>query len=929
MESPATPKSFADPMRISTPAYVTALLLAAALSVAARAARAGSFEVQPTFDPPESSSSSSATSEDEPHARSWNQLGPDEDSPRHPARGEYLRLRALRRRLAREAAAQAHAGESQAAESRPAEPPSFGDLDRLIPPAARTELSASRDRWAPRIEAALDQIYDSLDPAWQARAKQVGAFASTPAGRRWLFAALCGLGLLLVLARSARGHGDLVVVIAYPDDLRGSFTVALTRRRPRRKRSTPGEREAARGKVSSRTVHHLVSRETQFRGLAPGRYWVTVDGELYGASGDTALEEPFESQQVQVGSRDTRRIEFDLKPRHCPVEIRVSWDGQPVRECAVSIGGRPDTFRHLRGQSARIGLPLGRHLVALGSGDRVAEREVVVDGYATLAFEVDLGRAEGVLFKGCPPAVTPYLQGDVPTAARALAREGQDKLSNFLLGRMHAAQGNKARAAEHYEYAEYFADAAKLREELSEWSRAAALYQKAGEPIRSAEMFHRAGDPIRAGKAYEAAADYERALACYREAGETERVIGVLERSGDSFGAAVLARENDDRARAIKLLQQVLPGDPNYPEACLLLADALESEGHCDLAARKLEERIERDSASEVDPALRARLAELLERSGEPARALEVLEKLREDEPTFPEISARIESLRKRLSSARDTSGRLTAATVPIVAESRYEIIEQIGRGGMGVVFRARDKRLGREVALKRLPENLRDHPAAVQLFLREARAAAALNHPNIVTLFDADQEEQTFFITMELLEGDPLHVILRRAGRLSARDCARLGVQICAGLDYAHERRIVHRDIKTANLFFTRGKVVKIMDFGLAKMVEEVRRSATLIGGTPYYMAPEQALGEAVDARADIYALGVTFFELVTGAVPFREGDVTYHHRHSPPPDPRTRAEGIPDGFAELILEMLAKDPARRCASAAVVAARLAPFTG
>jgi serine/threonine-protein kinase len=117
-------------------------------------------------------------------------------------------------------------------------------------------------------------------------------------------------------------------------------------------------------------------------------------------------------------------------------------------------------------------------------------------------------------------------------------------------------------------------------------------------------------------------------------------------------------------------------------------------------------------------------------------------------------------------------------------------------------------------------------------------------------------------------------------------------------------------------------------MDFGLAKMVEEVRRQATVIGGTPYYMAPEQAVGDAVDARADIYALGVTFFELLTGGVPFREGDVTYHHRHTPPPDPRTRAENIPEGFEELVLEMMAKTPAKRCASAAVVAARLAPFT-
>jgi serine/threonine protein kinase len=100
------------------------------------------------------------------------------------------------------------------------------------------------------------------------------------------------------------------------------------------------------------------------------------------------------------------------------------------------------------------------------------------------------------------------------------------------------------------------------------------------------------------------------------------------------------------------------------------------------------------------------------------------------------------------------------------------------------------------------------------------------------------------------------------------------------------------------------------------------------VVGGTPYYMAPEQAAGENVDERADLYALGVTFFELVTGSVPFREGDVVYHHRHSPPPDPRTRAEGSPDGLAELILHLLVKDPAGRCASAREVAQRLAPFT-
>jgi serine/threonine protein kinase len=246
----------------------------------------------------------------------------------------------------------------------------------------------------------------------------------------------------------------------------------------------------------------------------------------------------------------------------------------------------------------------------------------------------------------------------------------------------------------------------------------------------------------------------------------------------------------------------------------------------------------------------------------------------------------------------------------------------------MGVVSRARDRRLGRVVALKRLPDNLRKHPKAAQLFLREARSAAALNHPNIVTIYDAGQEDGTLYITMELLEGTPLHEILRSRGRLTVRDTARLGIQIAKGLQYAHEHQIIHRDIKTGNLFFTSSKKVKIMDFGLAKMVQEVRRGATVIGGTPFYMAPEQSIGDTVDHRADLYSLGVTLFELATGCVPFSEGDVAYHHRHTPPPDPRSLIPEIPAALAELILKLLAKDPADRCQNAQEVIDRLQPLS-
>ena len=155
----------------------------------------------------------------------------------------------------------------------------------------------------------------------------------------------------------------------------------------------------------------------------------------------------------------------------------------------------------------------------------------------------------------------------------------------------------------------------------------------------------------------------------------------------------------------------------------------------------------------------------------------------------------------------------------------------------------------------------------------------------------------------------------------------ARLGMQVCAGLQYAHNKGVIHRDIKTANLFLTNDKTVKIMDFGLAKMMEQVRRESTVIGGTPYYMAPEQALGKHIDHRTDLYALGVTFYELLTGSVPFKDGDVAYQHRYTVPDDPRTRAEGIPDGLAELVLDMIEKEMDDRVEHAAQVHSRLEPF--
>jgi tRNA A-37 threonylcarbamoyl transferase component Bud32 len=440
-------------------------------------------------------------------------------------------------------------------------------------------------------------------------------------------------------------------------------------------------------------------------------------------------------------------------------------------------------------------------------------------------------------------------------------------------------------------------------------------------------MFQAAGEHVRAGDSFQRAGRHDEAADAYREAGDLPRQVESLEKSGRPYEAAQIAIERGDWGRAIRSLQLVTTSDAQYVDAARLLVEAYEREGHLDLATRKVEEVVASKGADSVPMESCDRLARRLEDSGDFDRALDVLELIRNRDATWPNVATRIEGLRKRRSgNQHSTAGGVqgAVATNPFGEAARYEILEELGRGGMGIVYKARDRRLGRIVALKRLPDSLRNHPKAVELFLREARAAAALNHPNIVTVYDAGQDGEMYYITMELLDGMPIQHILRQRGRLGPRDAAKLGLQIANGLMYAHEQRIVHRDIKTGNLFFTRGKVMKVMDFGLAKMVEEVRRASTVIGGTPYYMAPEQAAGEAVDHRTDLYAFGVTLFRMVTGAMPFTDGDLAYHHRHTPAPDARELDASVPEALASLLAKLLAKSPAERCQSAAEVSAVL-----
>ena len=788
----------------------------------------------------------------------------------------------------------------------------------------------SRESWWAMTSRLAGGAWDAVPEPLRVRVAAATAWLVDDSHRRTVVTVAIGLMAFALLMRLIRQRGDLIVTVAYPDELRGVFRIRVSsvRARPRRP-SESWQAEVRKGGVSTRYERHLVNRETQFNRLLTRRYAVTVEGVLLDPETEELLGDFSECKEVRLRHRRTVRLEFDAQPDACPVDVDVFWHDKPAEDVAVVAVDQPESLVRSPEHRVRLGLDLGRHRLVVGAGDRVVEREIDVRSYRPTRVKMDLAGAE-VVFKGCPPAVNPYLRGEIEEVAHALERDGQAVLAYRMLARHHAECDDPSRAADFYESAGDTRQAAQIRAEIGEFVRSARLYGQAGRPREAAEMWRRAGSLVEAGQAYERAEDLEAAVECYREANAVDSWIAVLERRGRTFEAAKLALDADQRPRAIRLLQVIPPDDPDFTEASWLLVGVFERELHFDLAAQKLEQHIASHPARGAPADRYAKLAELHEGAGHIERALDVLDDLRRREPTYPNIASRIESLKKQRSADRfaQTTGlgaEATDAPTAFVADQRYEIQGELGRGGMGVVFEARDRRLDRTVALKRLPEDLRrHHPRAVQLFLRAAPAAARRHHPNIVPVHDTDQEDGHFFITMELLDGEPFNRILRQRGRLSVAQTITVGLQVASALEYAHGQGVVHRDVKTANLFLTTENVVKVMDFGLAKMFEEVRGGTTVISGTPYYMSPEQVLGASVDQRSDLYSLGVTLFELSTGRVPFAQGDIAYHHRHTPPPDPRAIRPDMPAAFARLLLQLLEKDVDARVGSASELTTRL-----
>jgi len=364
-------------------------------------------------------------------------------------------------------------------------------------------------------------------------------------------------------------------------------------------------------------------------------------------------------------------------------------------------------------------------------------------------------------------------------------------------------------------------------------------------------------------------------------------------------------------------------------ESNKMLGLSFQSQGMLDLAFDKFR----KCPVKEVAECL-YNLALDFERKRQFNKATSVYEYILDQAPNYKDVKARIARMKDAeatmIFGASSTGGSmstllLTGGTKPILG--RYEIIRELGKGAMGIVYLGKDPKINREVAIKTMALAQEFEPDEMQevkdRFFREAETAGRLNHPNIVTMFDAGEEHDLAYIAMEFLDGSDLSPYTKKGKLFPAMATLKICGKVADALNYANSQQVVHRDIKPANIMLLKNKTIVVTDFGIARITASSKTKTGVVLGTPSYMSPEQLSGKHVDGRSDLFSLGVMMYEMLCGVRPFR-GDsmatLMFQIANEPHPDIREYNEAIPACVVKLLDDMLAKDPEDRVANGAVV---------
>jgi len=381
----------------------------------------------------------------------------------------------------------------------------------------------------------------------------------------------------------------------------------------------------------------------------------------------------------------------------------------------------------------------------------------------------------------------------------------------------------------------------------------------------------------------------------------------------------------------------VKEANPNFDASRALLGRCFYEEHDFEHCAAALENHLTGKRVESGNAELFYMLATAFEHMGKLENAREILYKIRTVNIGYKDVSQKISNISSRIVMKQEGAqwtpapgvttpapGDMSTRQMDEVAtkmmeaventlDGRYALEAELGRGGMGVVYKARDVQLDRPVALKFLGSAIDNNEEFRQRFVREAQTAARINHPNIIAIYEISPKAGKAYIAMEFVEGGSLQRLLKQRGKLGVREAVNLVSQACSALAAVHEAGIVHRDIKPDNILIAKGGLVKLMDFGLAKSEDNRMTRTGVIMGTPSYMSPEQVLGKDADARSDIYSMGLVLYECLSGDTVFREGNVMERQLQEMPPPPSTLVPEVPSALDDLVLRCVQKKPEDR----------------
>jgi len=514
----------------------------------------------------------------------------------------------------------------------------------------------------------------------------------------------------------------------------------------------------------------------------------------------------------------------------------------------------------------------------------------------------------------------------------AVSKEDRVALLPHVAERFEKAQRGEMAATLYHDAGQYVR-AGDIFARLGRFQEAAACMRAAGKSDEAHLLLGRYNEAQKnwadAGAAYAAGKNFCRAGDCFAKANNAAKAAECYEKGGEYYGAGLAYSHLKKYDHAVRMLQHIKESDKNFDVSRALLGRCfyeLHDYEHC---AAALDNHLtgKRVESSNVDYWYMLALA--YEQIGQLQKSRDLLYKIRTIDVSFKDVAERISSISSRISmgveamgmpTGRMNTGDMATQAMTAVESSlggRYRLEKELGRGGMGAVYLAKDTQLDRNVALKFLGALMDNSEEFRQRFIREAKAAARVNHPNIVNIYEISANMGKAYIAMEFVNGTSLHGYLKEKGKLAPREAVNYMVQACSALDAIHKAGIVHRDIKPDNIMIAQGGLVKLMDFGLAKAEDARMTNAGVVMGTPAYMSPEQARGQDVDCVSDIYSLGLVLHEMLTGQTFFRTGDVMARQQTEMPPVPSTVAEGVPEKLDEIVMKCIAKDPKERFQSA------------